>query len=275
MRIDSSMMLQQTSQTSIVQKRLSSIMQKLSTGVNINSAADDPAGNAIAQRLEAMARGYKTSGDNIGDALSAMNIADAGASDIGDALQRQRELAVQASSDTLSSKDRQSLDQEYQQLNQEIASAANGTQYNTMDLLNGQSPLSNGTGTIQVGASANPSSQLSSPNVDMTPGSIGAGGSIATAAGAKAALNSIDSAMDKVQSQRATIGATSNRLDYADRLNSLMEINTTSAQSQIQDLDYAQSTMDLATSNILSQSSISAMSNFNQISRNTVLGLLQ
>jgi len=275
MRINSSMMIQQASQSGLVQKSLSKVLEKLSTGKNLNSASDDAAGIAVAKQLEAMTRGYKRAGENIGDALSALNIADGGASGISDILQRQNELATQASSDTLTNQDRQALDVEYQALNQELGRQADSTQYNGLDLLNGQSPLSNGTGVIQAGASGASSSQLQAPNTDMTAAAIGAGGSIATQAGAQVALNSISKSLDAVSAQRATLGATSNRLDYAARLNSTMEINTAEAQSRIEDLDYAQASMDLARNDILTQSALAATKNFNQISKYTVLGLLQ
>ena len=275
MRINSSAMLQQTSQSSLVQKKLSSIMQKLSTGLQINSAADDPANAAVAQQLDSMARGYKTSEDNISDAQGALNIADGASSSINSILQSQRDLAVQASSDTLNPQDRKILDQQYQSLNQELSATANGTQYNGMDLLNGQSQLSDGNGTIQTGVSANASSQTPIPQMNLTPGTIGDGGSIATSAGAKAALNTIDNAMKNVQSQQANIGATQNSLSYADSLSSVMEINTTSALSNTEDMDYAQGLMDLASANIQNQSSLTAISNFNQISQNSIMALLQ
>lgn len=275
MRINSSMMIQQANQTGMVQKSLSKVLEKLSTGKRINTAADDAAGLAVAKRLEAMSRGYKRAGMNIEDATSALNIADGGSSTISDILQRQRELAVQASSDTLTDSDRQSLDAEYQQLNQELGRTANSTQYNTQDLLNGQSPLSNGSGSFQVGPGAGGANQMNAPTTDMTAGAIGAGGSIATAAGAQTALTSISNAIDNVSASRAKIGALTNRLDAAYRNNSSMEFNTVDAQSRMEDLDYAQATMELARNNIMNQSAISATRNFNQITKHTVLGLLQ
>lgn len=275
MRINTSMMLQQTSQTNLVQKSLSKVLQKLSTGSRINTAADDPAGLAVAKRLEAMSRGYKRAGMNIEDATSALNIAEGGSSTIGDILQRQRELAVQASNDTLTDQDRQALDAEYQQLNEELARTADSTQFNTMDLLNGGSPLSDGSGQFQTGPGAGGANQISAPNMDMTAGAIGAGGSIATAAGAQAALTSVSSALDQVSGARANIGALTNRLESAYRNNSTMEINTTEAQSRLADLDYAQATMELARNNIMNQTAISATKHFNQISKHTILGLLQ
>lgn len=275
MRINTSTMLQQTSQTGMVQKSLSKVLQKLSTAKQINSAADDAAGLAVAKRLEAMSRGYKRSGMNIEDAMSALNIAEGGSSGISDILQRQRELAIQASNDTLTNEDRQALDTEYQQLNQELQRSADSTQFNTMDLLNGGSPLSNGTGNFQVGPSAGGANQISAPNMNVTPAAIGAGGSIATQAGAQSAISTLSSALDNLNQKRANVGALTNRLESAYGVNSSMEINTTDAQSRLEDLDYAQATMELARNNILSQGTIAASKHFNQITKHTVLGLLQ
>jgi flagellin len=194
---------------------------------------------------------------------------------MSDILQRQRDLATQASSDTLTNQDRQALNQEYQALNQEIGRISGSTQYNTQDLLSGQSPLSDGTGTLQVGPGADGTSQLQTPNVDMSATAIGAGGDISTGAGAQSALDSVSKALDNVSAGRSRIGAMSNRLEYANRNNANMNINTTDALSRMEDLDYAQATMELARDNILSQSTMKTIQNFNQISRNTILGLLQ
>lgn len=275
MRINTSMMIQQTSQSNLVQKSLSKVMQKLAMGKRITQASDDAAGLAVAKQLESMARGYKRAGANIEDATSALNIADGGASTMSDILQRQRELAVQASSDTLTDKDRQALNQEYQGLNEELGRISGSTQYNTMDLLNGQSPLSNGTGNFQVGPGPGGANQIQTPNTDMTAAAIGSGGDISTAAGAQGALDSVSKALDNVSAGRARIGAMTNRLDYANRNNASMDINTTDAQSRLEDLDFAQATMELARDKIMSQSSLMSIQNFNQISRHTILGLLQ
>jgi len=135
--------------------------------------------------------------------------------------------------------------------------------------------LSDGTGTFQVGPGTGASQQISAPSLDLTATSIGSGGSLSTAAGAASALNTVSSALDNVSAVRAQIGALSNRFDSAAGLNSNAEINTTDAQSRMEDLDYAQALMDLSRVDILSQSSISAAQHFSQISKNTVIGLLQ
>jgi len=270
MRINPSMMLQQSGNVSLIEKSLSKVLGKMSSGKKIQTASDDAAGLAVAKRLEAMSRGYKSSGANIEDAMSSLQIADGGADGMGSILQRQRELAIQASSDTLTDSDRAALDEEYQQLNEELGRYSDSTQYNTQSLLNGKSPLSDGSGQFQVGPNAN--QQMDAPQTDL---SSLATGSIASAAGARSAVATIDSSMETVNGARANLGASGNRLESAARLNSLMEINTADAQSRMEDLDYAQATMDLARNDLLSQTSIQASRHFQQISRNTVLGLLQ
>lgn len=275
MRINTGMMLQQSSQSSLVRRSLNQVLEKLSTGKRINRASDDAAGIAMAKRLESMTRAYKTSGGNISDAMSALQIADGGANQISDILQRQNELAVQASSDTLTDQDREALNAEYQQLNAELGRITDSTQYNTMDLLNGNSPLSDGNGVVQVGAGADPSSQMTLDETDMTSANAGWGGDISTAAGAQSALSQISQAMDNISGQRASLGAQVNRLQSAYSNNSTMEYNTVDSLSRLEDLDYAQGVMDLARDNILSQSALTAQNHFNQISQYTVLGLLQ
>ncbi|NLB63013.1 MAG: flagellin [Fibrobacter sp.] len=275
MRINASLMSQQSAQNSKVQRSMSKILEKLSTGKRINRASDDAAGLAVAKRLEAMTRGYKRAGANISDAMSALNIADGGANELTEILQRQRELATQASNGTLTDTDREVLDREYQQLNQELERVVKSTQFNTMDLLSGQGPLADGTGVAQVGPGATEENQMNLPATDMTAASVGWGGDISTVGGAQAALSITSSALDNISEQRSTIGAQTNRLESAYRNNSTMEINTLDAQSRLEDLDYAQGLMDLARSNILGQSGTNAQRYFMQVSQHTVMGLLQ
>ncbi|HSQ41789.1 MAG TPA: flagellin [Fibrobacteraceae bacterium] len=272
MRISTSTMLQQTSQSDKVQNDLTKTMHKLSSGKRINSASDDAAGLAIAKRLEAMSRGYKTAGDNIDYAINALNIADSGSSSVSDILQRQSELATQASSDTLTDSDRQALNKEYQSLNEELARTTESTQYNNMDLINGQSDLSDGSGTVQSGASATDQTEL--PATDLT-GATSSSGDISTAAGAQAALQSVSQSLESVSATRASIGATVNTLEHESNINRVMEIYNTDAESRIEDLDYAQGVMDLARQELLNQTATDAKKNFNQITKHTVLGLLQ
>jgi len=126
-----------------------------------------------------------------------------------------------------------------------------------------------------VGPGSSAESQMNLPNTDMTAAAAGWGGTIATAGAARSAVSTIDGALNRISGQRAVVGATVNRLDAAGRNNAVMEINTVGAQSRIEDLDYAQGLMDWARSEILSQGSMYAQRHFNQISKHTILGLLQ
>jgi len=253
---------------------LGRVFEKLSTGKKINRASDDAALLSVARELEKQARGFKQVDRGLQDGMAAMQIADGGSSQISEMMQRQRELALAASNGTLNDSNRQALDAEYQALTAEIGRIAESTQFNGQALLNSQSQLSDGTGTLVAGAEG--TVPLSLPNQDVRPGTLGLSGtSIATAAQAGQALSSLDQAMQTVNQQRTESGALYNRMDYAANHASRQEILMTDALSRAEDLDYAQAVTDRARNSLLQESALSALNNFNQIARNNVLGLLQ
>ncbi|MCL1957773.1 MAG: hypothetical protein FWF63_10645, partial [Fibromonadales bacterium] len=249
---------------------------------------------------------------NIGDAQSAMNIGEGATQGISDMLNRMRELSAQSLNDTLSDNERRSLDIEFQQLKQEIDRHTKGTQFNTQDLLSGQSPLSDGTGKFQVGPNAGGANQIDVAKSDLSPSALGimdmriaphihtyaAAGSVqngishpthphsatamngigkikkAPGAYAGAAMDGIGKANEVVISTRVNFGTQYNRLEHAYNNNENMNINTTSAWSGIEDLDFAKAAMDKARDEVLSQSAVLAQRNFQDISRNSMLALL-
>jgi len=257
------------------QKALSKIHEKMGTGKRINHAQDDAAGLAIAKLLESMSRGYKADSINIGDAMSAMNIAEGASQGISDMLVRMRELSIQASNDTLTDSDRKALNEEFQQLKQEIGRQASATEFNTQDLLSGQSPLSDGTGKFQVGPNAGGPNQIDVRKSDFRPESLGIMDmDISTSAGAAKAMDGINKANEIVIGTRASFGVQYNRLEHAYNNNENLNINTTAALQLIEDLDFAKASMDKARDNILNQSAVLAQRNFQEISRNSMLALL-
>lgn len=272
MRINTSAMMAQSSVIGRNENVLSKIMHKLSTGKRINSAADDASGRAVAEELLAQTRGLKQSSSNIDDAMSALRIADGATGEISSMLQRQRELAIQASNDTLNDRDREYLDKEYQALTQEIDRISGASQFNTQRLLDGSSPLSDGTGVIHNGPNAG--DQLTLDSMNMTAAALGAGGSIATGGDAMAALDRTERAMDSVNSGRATLGARINTLQHNVNDNRNAEINQTQSLSLIEDLDFAQGVMEQSRAGLLTQSSIQAAGNFQDISRSNLSALL-
>ncbi len=251
----------------------SKIQEKLSTGKRINRASDDASGLAMAKELEKMVRGMKQASVNIGDAKSVLNIQDGTANEVSSMVQRQRELALQASNGTLTDTDRKALNTEYQALNEEITRISESSNFNGQSVADGGTPLSDGSGVVQAGAQAG--EQRSFQEFDITANGIGAGGDISTAAGAQSAVSQTDDAMKSLNSQRANIGATYNTFEHTDNNLKNQAIQTAAAQSLIEDLDYAQGAMENARAGLLNQTGIAASKNFNEISRNNMLGLLQ
>jgi len=275
MQIDKAAGLSLVHQISERQKNLSKTHEKMSTGKQINHAQDNASGLAIAKLLEAMSRGYKADSINIGDAQNAMNIGEGATQGISDMLGRMRELSVQASNDTLTDSDRSALNGEFQQLKQEIDRQTKSTQFNTQDLLSGQSPLSDGTGKFQVGPNAEGPNQIDVAASNLTPSALGIMDmDISTRNGAAVAMDGINKANETVLNTRVNFGTQYNRLEHAYNNNANMNINTTAALSVIEDLDFAKAAMDKARDDVLNQSAILAQRNFQDISRNSMLALL-
>jgi len=275
MLIDKASGLGLNHQISERQKALSKIHEKMGTGKQINRAQDNASGLAVAKLLESMARGYKANSINIGDGQSAMNIGEGATQGVSDMLTRMRELSIQASNDTLADSDRKALNGEFQQLKQEIERHTKSTQFNTQDLLSGQSPMSDGTGKLQVGPKAGEENQISVAASNLTPEAIGiAKLDISTREGANAAMEGIDQANKTVLESRVNFGVQYNRLEYTSNNNENMNINTTAALQLIEDLDFAKAAMDKAREDILNQSAVMAQRNFQDVSRNSMLALL-
>jgi len=274
-QVDKAAGLSITHQIAERQKALSQIHEKMGTGKRINRAQDDAAGLAIAKALEAMSRGYKADSINIGDAMSAMNIGEGATQGITDMLGRMRELSVQAANDTLTDNERGALNDEFQQLKQEIDRQTKTTQFNTQDLLSGQSPLSDGTGKFQVGPNAGGPNQIDVAKSDLRTEALGIMDmDISSRGGAVAAIDGINQANEVVNATRVNFGTQYNRLEYTGNNNANMNINTNAALSLIEDLDFVKASMDKARDDILNQSGIMALRNFQEVSRNSMLALL-
>jgi flagellin len=253
-------------------RELQKILEKLSTAQRINRAADDAAGLGVSEQLRSNIRGFKMATQNVEEAMSALNIADGSGNQISDLMQRQRELAVAARNDTLTNTDRQAMDVEYQQLTQEIDRLAQGTNYNRQNTSNGTG-LGSGNAVIQAGAEAG--DQMALPRIDFTAASSGlAGTSIATSAGAQNALTSIDTALQSLNQQRSTVGATINRFTSTVNNLSVAMVNTQAAESVLRDQDMAEGIAELTKQQLLREGGISAFQRFNEMSRSHIMGLL-
>jgi flagellin len=269
----SSLLISQDNKT---QNRLKKVFNQLATGKRINSASDDAATLSIAIGLEKQVRGFKTVENNIGDALNALNISDGAASSISNLMQRQRELAVQAANDTLNAEQRGILNREFQALGQEIDRVANTANYNGQNLLNGSSPLSDGTGTVQVDPSSDPANQITFSETDLTAESLGTENlDISSGSNSSQAIAALDNAAKQVNEARSAQGATANRLQRAHSSAVVNRHNTTQALSRAEDLDFAKAVTDQVRASLLAQISIETQKNFFNIARNSLLALIQ
>ena len=268
------------------ERDLSTAMEQLSTGKKINSAADNASGLAISTRMTAQIRGLDQAVSNANDAISMISTAEGALDEITAMLQRVRELGVQAGTGTTSTQDRDYLNQEYTHLLAEIERVAQNTQWNGREILDGNAAGS-GLGTsvaFQVGM--NPSQTLSVGFGDFTSAGNGImtslngytlnSGSSSIASSITAASNVItaaDVALEAVSNQRATFGAVSNRLTHA--IDNLTNVKTQAegARSRIMDTDYAQSTSELARTQIIQQAGTAMLAQANQLPA-TVLALL-
>lgn len=223
-------------------------MMRLSTGLRINSAADDAAGLAISEKMRGQIRGLEQAARNIQDGISLLQTAEGGLHEVHAMLQRMREISVQAANDTNSPEDRQHLQNEYEQLLEEITRISRDTQFNTIPLLDG----SKSSLKIQAGANSGQTIELHFSN--MSGAAIGlAGTNILTREAAEEAMSALDEAINKVASQRSSFGAMQNRLEHALNNTLNMQENLVAAESRIRDADMAKELMNFTKANLLMQ----------------------
>lgn len=223
-------------------------LERISTGMRINRASDDPAGLAISEKMRAQIRGLNMAGRNIQDGISLLQTAEGALNETHSILQRMRELSVQAANDTLTDEDRKALALEFEQLKEEVSRISKDTQFNTMPLLDGSKDSIH----IQAGANAGQSIKLSFG--DMSAEALGISDlSIADRKKAEEAMTGLDNAIQKVSSERSKMGAYMNRLDHAYNNVLTMEENLVAAESRIRDADLAKEMMNYTKSLILLQ----------------------
>jgi flagellin len=261
-------------------RAMSKTMEQLSTGKRINTAADDAAGLAISNKMTSQIRGLNQAVRNANDAISMIQTAEGALGEVNNMLQRMRELAVQSANDTNSSTDRTFLQLEVTELIAEIGRIADNTQFNKMELLKSGSATAVGTGGLagtavfQVGANGtNTNISVAFTNADATTLGVNAV-TIATQANAQTAIATIDAAIVLVDTDRATYGAKINRLTYAADNMVNISTNTAASRSRILDTDYAQTTTELARSQIIQQAATAMLAQANQQPA-SVLSLLQ
>src|SRR5882724_4050007 len=261
---------------SMTQSSLATSMQRLSSGLRINSAKDDAAGLAISQRMDAQVRGMNVATRNANDGISLAQTAEGALGKVGDALQRMRELAVQAANGTNSDSDKDSLDKEFQQLSSEITRVLGGTTFNGIAIIG----ASAGAKDFQIGANTTTNDTITVTTTDMTAdGSITAvTGSVidssTSSATLKTVIDDIDGALNKVNSERAMYGATQNRFESVISNLQISVENQSAAVSRITYADFASETANLSRSQILQQAGTAMVAQANQLPQQ-VLQLLK
>ena len=260
------------------QSSLATSMQRLSSGLRINSAKDDAAGLAIAERMNAQVRGMNVAIRNANDGISLAQTAEGALSKVGDSLQRMRELAVQARNATNSSSDKDSLNKEFHELQSEITRVLGGTSFNGKKILGSDAT----TLTFQIGANTTTDDTVTITSEDMTAnsditavtGTTAVIDATATSGDIATVIDNIDTAIDTINDQRATYGASQGRFDaIISNLQQSVEAQS-AARSRIMDADFASETANMSRAQILQQAGTAMVSQANQLPQN-VLSLLR
>ncbi len=247
------------------QKNLQTSINRLSSGLRVNTAADDAAGLAVSESMKAQIRSYTVAGRNAGDGVSMAQTAEGALGQVHDILGRMRELATQAANGSLSDTDRGYLDKEYQQDSQEITRLQTATTFNGVSLIGSGSAT---TTSFQVGL--NNTAGVDTIDVGFNGIDLSAvtGADITSQANASALLASgggIDAAIATVSDARAGFGAAMNRLDYASANIDTMKLNLSAANSRIVDVDVADETSQLSKNQVLTQAGTSVLAQANQL----------
>eukprot|EP00906_Rhabdomonas_costata_P014535 RCo020890 len=254
------------------QGSLSIALQRLSSGLRVNSAKDDAAGLAIATRMTAQGRGMAVAIRNANDGISLSQTAESALGQIKDHLLRMRDLAVQSANGTNTSGDRAQLETEYSELKNEISRIYTQTTFNGLYVLGKDA----GTNSFQVGANSGETVDIVTQNASSMYANISAtsisGASSATSAGA--AISAIDGALDTLNTQRSIYGAAQSRFEGVISMLQVSRENQDAAASRIMDADYAAETAALTRAQILQQAGVAMLAQANSLPNN-VLSLLR
>jgi flagellin len=239
-------------------------IERLSSGLRLNSASDDAAGMAVATGLRAQLGGYQQASRNANDAVAIMNTAEGGLNTVSDTLIRMRELAVQSASDGVTDTERAYIETEFDDLVTEINRVSAVTEYNGIKLLNGTAGAS-GAMVFQVGTRNTVNDRVNVTLSKMDSSALGvSGATLSTLGKAQSAIAQIDAGISVLSSHRATIGSTINTLDGAmSNLGNTIQ-NVSTAVSQIRDADIASESASFASSMVLQQAGVSMLAQANQ-----------
>jgi flagellin len=246
------------------QTLMSQSMEKLSSGLRINKAADDAAGLAISEKMRAQINGIQQAHQNAMDGISMVQTGEGALNEVHSILQRVRELAVQYNNGTLSTSDRAAITAEITQLSAEVGRIVSTTQFNGIDLLAGGTNV-----TFQVGANAGETIVLNNANL----GGTYFDNVFANGFSTSADIASIDLAINSIADVRATFGAAQNRLEHTVTNLGTYQENLSAAESRIRDVDVASEMVNFTKLQIISQSGTSMLAQANQLPQ-SVLKLL-
>ena len=244
------------------QQSLDSSLAKLSSGYRITKAGDDAAGLAISSNLQAQIRSYNQAGRNASDGVSLIQTAEGSLNESTNILTRLRELASQSASAGVGNTERGYIQNEVNQLISEVDRIANSTEFNGQALLNSATTLTFQVGIRNVAAN----DRIAVSTVSATSSSLGVSSlSLSTQSGAQNALATIDTAIDSINSSRATLGAAGNRFTSALASIQIQSTNISAANSRIRDVDVAEESSKLSRSQILLQAGVATLSQANQV----------
>ena len=266
------------------QSSLAVSMQRLSSGLRVNSAKDDAAGLAIAERMTTQVRGMNVAIRNANDGISMSQTAEGAMGKVADSLQRMRELSVQAANATNSNSDKDSLDKEFGELAKEIQRVLGGTSFNGKNVLGSEA----GSFQFQIGANTTSNDTIAIITADLTADATlttvagtdntGSGRAVidntADATTIQGVINSIDAAITTVNGERALMGASQSRFDSVISNLQISVENQSTAKSRIMDTDFAAETANLSRSQILQQAGNAMVAQANQLPQQ-VLSLLR
>jgi flagellin len=255
------------------QNSLAGSIGRLSSGMRINSAADDAAGLGISSSLKAQISSLGQAQRNTNDGVSMSQVAEGGMSSMQDIVTRMRELAVESANATLGATERGYVQTEFKQLSSEIDRISSVTNFNGTNLLDGTAS----TGlTFQVGINNTANDRLAMSITKLTASTLGTAGlhvasaTLSTAAGSQAAIASFDAAIKQLSTARSNIGAVQNRLQVTASNLSTTAVNLSAANSRITDTDIASETSRMTQANILQQAGIAVLSQANSMPQNAL-----
>lgn len=263
------------SQLNSTNKSLSTAMQRLGTGLRINSAADDAAGLQMATRLQTQSNGQKVGMSNAQNAISMMQTAEGAMEEMTNIVQRMKDLATQSANGTSTPDDRTAMNAEYKELASELTNIKNNTTYGGAKLFANTSGAFRGKVTFQIGGTSGESLVLKNAAsggalaVSLTSFSAGLSGlatnTVSGQTGAATTMGKLDTLLDQIGTVRSAFGANINRLEHTISNLSNMKENTDTAKGRIMDADYAAESTSMTKNQMLMQSGMSVLSNSNQM----------